>query len=231
MSSKQRLLAGGIYRQTLETPRGRLRETGPAYLSLPELVGLVLDLPVPQATQILDTFDGLPGLAAASLPELMNAPGIGESKAARLKAALELGRQLTLVSNSPDRPWIRSPLEIANLVRGRMDESVGQEQMWVVALGSRCHVLDVRMIYQGNVGSIVVRPAEVFRPAVRVNAPSIVIVHNHPSGEATPSPEDIGITREIVKAGHNLAIKVLDHVILGGGKQFVSLKERGVGFP
>jgi DNA repair protein RadC len=81
------------------------------------------------------------------------------------------------------------------------------------------------------VGSIVVRPAEIFRPAVRVNAPSIVIVHNHPSGEATPSPEDIGITREIVKAGHNLAIKVLDHLILGAGKQFVSLKERGVGFP
>ena len=217
------------YRQTMETPRGRLREVGPTYLSWAELLAVVLDLPAPQATQILETFDGFQGLATASLPELMNAPGIGESKAARLKAALELGRQLALDANYPDRPCIRSAQEIASLVRGRLEEN-GQEQMWVVTLGNRCRVLDVRMIYKGNVGSIMVRPAEIFRQAVRINAPAIVMAHTHPSGNSEPSPEDVTITKDIVKAGRILAIEVLDHLILGAGRQFVSLKERGLGF-
>ncbi len=107
---------------------------------------------------------------------------------------------------------------------------MGQEQMWVVTLGTRCRVLDVRMIYQGNVGSIMVRPAEIFRQAIRINAPAIVIVHTHPSGDPQPSPQDVTITKEIVKAGQTLGIEVLDHLILGAGKQFVSLKERGLGF-
>ena len=97
-------------------------------------------------------------------------------------------------------------------------------------LNTKNEVLSIQEIYVGNVNSSVVRPAEVIRPAVRDNAPSIIIVHNHPSGDPTPSPEDVSITQELVAAGRLLGVEVLDHVVIGSGNRFVSLNEKGLGF-
>jgi DNA repair protein RadC len=105
-----------------------------------------------------------------------------------------------------------------------------QEHLKVLLLNTKNQVLNVPEIYVGNVNSSVVRPAEVFRPAVRDNAPSIIVVHNHPSGDPSPSPEDVDITRELVSAGKLLSIDLLDHVVIGSGGRYVSMNERRSGF-
>jgi DNA repair protein RadC len=91
-------------------------------------------------------------------------------------------------------------------------------------------VLSIQEIYVGNVNSAVVRPTEVIRPAIRDNAPSVIEVHNHPSGDPTPSPEDVSITRDLVAAGEVLGVEILDHLVIGSGGRFVSLNEKGLGF-
>ncbi len=128
-------------------------------------------------------------------------------------------------------PQIRRPEDIYNFVRFEM-ESLEQEQMRVLNLNTKNRIISAAMIYQGSVHTTVVRLAEIFRPAIICNASALVICHNHPSGECDPpSPEDVALTREIVKAGELLDINILDHLIIGRGKPgFVSLKERGLGF-
>ena len=142
-------------------------------------------------------------------------------------AALELGRRL--VSLHPqDRPVITSPEDVANLLAAEMSY-LEQEHLRVILLDTKNQVTGVIEIYVGNVNSSVVRPAEVLRPAIRENAVSIIVVHNHPSGDPAPSPEDIVITQQLREAGELLGIELLDHVILGD-QRHVSLKELGVGF-
>jgi DNA repair protein RadC len=100
---------------------------------------------------------------------------------------------------------------------------------WLHHVNTKNEVLSNQEIYVGNVNSSMVRAAEVFRPAVRDNAPSIIVVHNHPSGDPTPSPEDINITRELISAGKLLSIELLDHLVIGDGNRYVSLNEKGLG--
>jgi DNA repair protein RadC len=127
-------------------------------------------------------------------------------------------------------PQIRRPEDAYEYVRFEM-EGLEQEQMRVLNLNTKNRIISAPMIYQGSLHTTVVRLAEIFRPAIIENANGIVVVHNHPSGESTPSPEDVALTREIVKAGQLLDIEVLDHLVIGRGKPaFVSLKERGLGF-
>jgi DNA repair protein RadC len=108
--------------------------------------------------------------------------------------------------------------------------SLDQEHLRVLLLNTKNEVLSIQEIYVGNVNSSMVRPSEVFRPAVRDNAPSIIVVHNHPSGDPTPSPEDVSITRELVSAGELLSIELLDHLVIGYGNRFISLNEKRLGF-
>jgi len=119
---------------------------------------------------------------------------------------------------------VSRPADVYELVRPEMEHLL-QEQVRVVLLDTRCRVLDVVLVYQGNVSSVNFRAAEVLREAVITNAPSVVLVHNHPSGDPEPSPPDIALTKELVKAGEILSIEVADHVIVGRDA-FVSLKER-----
>jgi DNA repair protein RadC len=119
---------------------------------------------------------------------------------------------------------VSRPADVYELVRPEMEHLL-QEQVRVVLLDTRCRVLDVVLVYQGNVSSVNFRAAEVLREAVITNAPSVVLVHNHPSGDPEPSPPDIALTKELVKAGEVLGIEVADHVIVGRDA-FVSLKER-----
>ena len=125
-----------------------------------------------------------------------------------------------------DRPMINNPYDVKNLLGYEMS-ILAQEQIRVILLDTRNNVIGQRVIYQGNVNSSMVRPAEVLRPAVTENAPKIVMVHNHPTGDPTPSPEDMSITRNIVDAGNLLGIELVDHVVIAG-KKFLSMAEQGM---
>jgi len=179
------------------------------------------------AQRLLVRFDGLRGIATAGYEELSREKGISEAKYCQLQAALELGRRL--VSLSPeDRATIRCPQDVANLLQGEM-ALLDQECLRVVLLSSKNQVVAIPTVYIGNVNTAVVRAAEVFREAIRRNCPAIIMVHNHPSGDPTPSQDDINLTRQIEQAGRLLDIELLDHLIIGH-RGFVSLKERGLGF-
>jgi DNA repair protein RadC len=216
-----------------ERPRERLRDYGASALSNAELLAIILrtgarrESVLALATRLLSSYRGLVGLARISFGELCNEKGLGEAKAAQLKAALELGRRLS--STQPEeRVTVRSPADIANLLLTEMG-LLEQERLRVVLLNQRNQVLSIPEVYRGSVNSSLIRVAELFREAVRQNCPAIVLVHNHPSGDPTPSNDDIVMTKQAVEAGKLLDVEVLDHVIIGQGR-YVSLKEQGLGF-
>lgn len=216
-----------------ERPRERLRHFGPNSLSTSELLAIILRVGSSSenvlhlAERLLRQFGGLPGLYQASLSELGKEHGMGEAKATQIKAALELGKRLAAFQPE-DRVTVRSPGDVANLLQGEM-AFLNQEHLRVVLLNSRNQVLGVQGVYVGSVNSAQIRTAEVLRPAVRENCPAIVVVHNHPSGDPTPSQPDIAATKDILAAAKLLDIEVLDHVIIGQGK-YVSMKELRLGF-
>jgi DNA repair protein RadC len=216
-----------------ERPRERLAHLGPQSLSNAELIAILLRVGVQgeNAVQVgqrlLKEFGGLAGLHRAPFEELCNQHGIGEAKAAQIKAAVELGRRLAL--ETPDeRPVINSPADAATLVSYEM-AGLEQEHLRVMVLDRRNRILDIVEVYKGSVNSSQVHVGELFKPAIRRNASALIVVHNHPSGDPTPSPEDVAVTRAIVQAGKLLDVDVLDHLVIGQGR-WVSLKERGLGF-
>ena len=211
-----------------EQPQNRLLTYGSAALSTIELVACVLGTPDALAqAQGLATRFGLQGLLKASIYELSQVPGVGPKHAAQLKAALELGRRSTLADDE-DRPKITSPSDAAALLMVEM-APLEQEHLVVLNLDTKNRLVSKETLYVGNVNTTVVRISEVLRPAIRNNSPALIISHNHPSGDPTPSPEDVRMTRELVEAGRLMGIDVLDHLVIGQGR-YVSLKERGLGF-
>ena len=162
----------------------------------------------------------------ASVTELASVHGIGQQTAVRLKAALALG--LKLHEPSEERPTINSPADAAALVQYEMS-LLDQEYLKVMLLDTRNRLLEIVDVYHGSVNSSQVRVGELFKQAVQRMASAIIVAHNHPSSDPTPSPDDVAVTRAIVQAGKLLEIDVLDHLIIGGSR-FVSLKERGLGF-
>ena len=182
------------------------------------------------AEELLKRFKCLTGLHRANIAEIAAVSGIGQSTAASLVASLELGKRLAMdVPEEP--PVINSPADAARLVQYEMS-ILEKEHLRVIALNTRNRVLDIVEVYKGSLNSAQIRVAEIFRPAIRLNAAAIIVLHNHPSGSVDPSPDDIAVTRAIVEAGKNLDVSVLDHIIIGSaqGKRWVSLKERGLGF-
>jgi len=158
--------------------------------------------------------------------ELAKVKGINQATAVRIKAALNLGLRLNIPIE--ERPTINSPADAAALVQYEMS-LLEKEHLRVLLLDRRNRVLEIVEIYQGSVNSSQVRVGEVFRPAIQRLASAIVVCHNHPSSDPTPSPDDVAVTRAIVQAGKLLDIDVLDHLVIGHTK-WVSLKERGLGF-
>jgi len=216
-----------------ERPRERLALRGPGGLSAAELIALVWGTgargmnAVDLAEEALARHDGLTGLARASDAELAAIPGIGPAPAAPLNGPVAHGRR-----RRPDWPtgrWtIRAPRDVAErliLQMGRLE----REELRVVLLNTKNAVLRVSTVYQGNVSSSLVRVGELYRDAVRLNASGIILVHNHPSGDPTPSPDDLHLTAEALAAGRLLDIELLDHLVIGHDA-FVSLRERGVAF-
>lgn len=216
-----------------ERPRERLQRHGANYLSNAELIAILLRVGstgenvLNLSARVLATYGGLGGVARASYGELCGLHGISDAKACQLMAALELGRRLMSL-HPEDRAVIRSPMDVYNLLSAEMSFLV-QEHLKVLLLNTKNEVLATNEIYKGTVNSAGVRVAEVIRPAVRENCPNIIIVHNHPSGDPTPSPEDVMVTRQIRSCADMMDIKLLDHVVIGKGR-YVSLKERRLGF-
>ncbi len=216
-----------------ERPRERLLYAGPQALSTAELMAIILRIGVggesvlSLAQRLLVRFDGLPGIARASSAELMAEHGIGEAKVAQLKAAFELGRRL-LVTTPTERPQVRSPADAAQLLMAEMS-LLEQEHMRLVLLDTKNYVLSTPTVYVGSLNTSLIRVGELFRYALKENCAALIVAHNHPSGDPTPSPEDVIVTSKIVEGGQLLDIEVLDHLIVGRGR-FVSLKERGLGF-
>ncbi len=216
-----------------EQPRERLRDLGPAALSEAELLAILLrtgirGMPVLDlARDLLVRYGGLAGLMRASFGQLCQERGLGQAKAAQVKAALELARRL-LLSAPEERPQVRSPADVAALLMVEMGY-LEQEQLRVLLLNTRHQVTRQVVVYQGNVNASLVRVGELFREPVRDNATAVILCHNHPSGSPDPSPEDVALTREAVRAGRLLDIEVLDHLIVGRGG-YTSLRERGLGF-
>jgi DNA repair protein RadC len=212
-----------------ERPRARLEYYGSGALGTAELLAILIGTQhqVHDAERLLMTFDGLPGIAQATWTELCDQDGIGPGIVARIKAALELGRRL-LVAAPHERPQIRQPADAANLLMAEMS-LLSQEQLRTVLLDTRNRVISIPTVYIGSLNSAAVRVGEVFREAIRANSAAMIVVHNHPSSDPTPSPEDVQVTRQIVEAGSLLNVDVLDHLVIGR-QRFVSMKERGLGF-
>jgi DNA repair protein RadC len=216
-----------------ERPRERLMLRGAASLSNSDLIAIILNTGVQGepvtalAQRLLVEHGGLLGLMKLDATELAAIHGLGPAKAAKLKAALEIANRV--VALGPDeRPQITSPDDVVNLVGIEM-AALEQEQLRVVVLDTKHRVLTVRTVYQGSVNQAQVRVGEVFREAVRRNAAAIIAVHNHPSGDPTPSAADVTLTAELDRAGELLDIEVLDHVVIGRGRH-VSLRRLGLGF-
>ena len=186
-----------------------------------------MDSAVELAETALGRHDGLTGLARATELELQAIPGVGRAKAAQLAAAFELGRRL--MADWPAGRWtIRAPNDVADrlvLQMGRLEH----EELRVVLLNTKNVVLRVVTVYQGNVSSSLVRVGELYRDAVRLNATGAILVHNHPSGDPTPSADDLHLTAEALAAGRLLDIDLLDHLVIGHDA-YVSLRDRGVAF-
>jgi DNA repair protein RadC len=215
-------------------PRERLARHGEASLSNEELIAIilrsgaeglnVLDL----ATRLMRHYhNDLGELARASFEELQQHHGIGPAKAAQLLAAKELGKRM-LYAAPERRPRVQSPQEAADLLMGELAYA-DQEYVKVILLDSRNYVIGTPTLYKGSLNAAHVRIGELFKEAIRRNAAAIIVAHNHPSGDPTPSPEDIVLTRRVVEAGRLLNIEVFDHLILGRTR-WISLKERRQGF-
>lgn len=189
------------------------------------LLGLLLGN-TEAATELLDRVGEITRLPLLTVQELMRVPGIGEAAAHRLRAAFELNGRIA--RHSVCRPQITCPADVAQLLLDEL-RVLDHEQLRVVLLNTKNRVLQMETLYKGTLNCADVRVAEVFKTAIRMNAAAIVVVHNHPSHDPTPSPEDVALTRLLVEAGRLLAIELLDHLVIGGGS-WVSMRERRLGF-
>lgn len=215
-------------------PRERLEQSGPETLDDHELIAILLRTGTAQegvlrlSQRLLRESGGFVGMQRRDFKELLEFGGLGPAKAATLKAALEIGRRVARLPIE-ERPAISSPEDVVDLIGYEM-AALEQEQLRVVLLDTKNRIVRVTMIYQGSVNEASVRIAELFREAVRANAVSLIMVHNHPSGDPTPSSADVALTVDVVAAGKLLDIRVLDHLIIGQARH-VSLKRLGLGFP
>lgn len=216
-----------------DQPRERLAALGAGALSDAELLAILLRVGVQGANvlqlaqQLLVEYGGWPGLLRADYADLCRRYGLGAAKAATLKAALEVGRRM-LIAGHDQRFQIRSPADAATLLMVEMGY-LDQEHLRTVLLDTKNKVQQITTVYIGSVNSASIRIGEIFKAAVRHNSAALIVAHNHPSGDPTPSPEDILVTKQIVEAGRLLDVDVLDHLVIGRG-HYVSMRERGLGF-
>ena len=219
-------------------PREKFDRLGPKNLSESDLLALLLRTGttglnvVELAELLLMQYGSLSALSRASTAELQKIHGIGKEKAKILKAALELGRRL-VQENVGENPRITSPEEAAAVLRERA-RSLDREVFWVLLLDTKTRLMAPPCeVSKGTLNSSLVHPREIFKPAIQYSAASVILAHNHPSGDPSPSAQDIKVTKKLIEAGRTLEIKVLDHLIIGrktreGINDFLSLRESGL---
>ncbi len=216
-----------------DRPRERLLSMGAKSLSNAELLAILLrvglqgESAIQMAQRILKQVGGLAGLSRSGADRLCELKGVGSAKAAQLLAAIELGYRVARADLGA-RPQISSPHDAALYLRSYMT-GLEQECVYVLLLDTKNRIIETVEVYQGALNSASIRACELWRIATRRNAAAIIVAHNHPSGDPTPSPEDVSVTRRLVDAGKILDIPVLDHLVIGHNRH-VSLKERGLGF-
>ncbi len=216
--------------KTFDRPRERLFRLGADALSDAELLALLLRTgaraagAVDAGAALLRRSGGLSGLARRVGPELMASPGVGPAKAASVLAALELGRRIAGRRLSEGAPF-RSPADVFAHFHPHLRDA-SQERFAVVLLDGRHRILREEVISLGTLTASLVHPREVFRPALRACAAALILVHNHPSGDPTPSPEDREVTERLVAAGELLGVRILDHVIVAE-RGYHSFREAG----
>lgn len=219
-----------------ERPRERLAQGGADSLSNIDLIAILLRTgakgvsALQAADQLIRKFKSLDQLSRASLDDLCQIKGIGRSKAISLTSAFALARRLAREVGS-EAPMMDTPERIADFLREE-SRKYSVEHFQIVLLNTRRKLLHVHHVSDGTLDTLLVHPREVFRLAISRNASSIVLVHNHPSGDPTPSDADVKVTRDLIRAGQLLKIEVLDHIILGQRtperpRDYVSLRELG----
>lgn len=209
-------------------PERRAQTVGFGALSNIELMQLVYSFKaMDSAAELINRGGTLTGLHAMSIEDMTQVPGVGPKAALAIKAALELGKRL-MTEAVGEKVQVRSPADSANLLMAEM-MLLDHEQLRVILLDTKNVVVGIHTLYVGNLNTAVLRVGEVFKEAIRRNCASIIVAHNHPSGDPTPSPEDVRVTEQIVDAGRLLDIELLDHIVIGRNR-YVSLRERNLGF-
>lgn len=214
-----------------DRPRERLYHNGPAELSLQELLAIVLGRGSQRASalalgfHLIEKFGGIDALGRANLDDLKTLPGVGFARACQLVAAFELGKRFARGSGTKSAS-IRGPGDIATLFMDDM-RHFDKEHFRAVLLNTKNQILKVVTVSIGSLNASIVHPREILKPAISASAASIILVHNHPTGDPSPSTEDVEFTRRFARCGELIGIQLLDHVIIGAGR-YASLKESGV---
>ncbi len=215
-----------------ERPRERLQKFGVEALSAQEILSLILGRGIAgesvmvTAQRLLSQFGNLRGIASASIEELSGVKGIGIAKASQIKAAFELANRLEGYSEAGEKPLVRTPDDVANLVKGRL-RGKKKEYFLALLLDTRSQLVKVSEISVGSLDTSIVHPREVFKEAISASAASVIFVHNHPSGDPEASEDDIKLTKRLAEAGEIVGIEVLDHVIICD-RRHLSLKREGL---
>lgn len=214
-----------------ERPRERLQKYGAEALSAQEILALVLgrgiggESVMVTAQRLLSRFNDLQGISSATIEELCRVKGIGPAKASQIKAAFELANRRQEPGNS-EKSSVRTPEEVFAAMKGRLTGKM-KEVFLVLALDTRNHLIKTAEVSVGSLDTSIVHPREVFKEALSASASSVILVHNHPSGDPHPSEDDVKITKRLAQAGEIMGVSVLDHVIIGGDT-FLSLRREGL---
>lgn len=205
-----------------QRPRERLEKHGAHVLNNAELLAILLRVGMQGASavdighRLLQKFGGLANLQQATFIEMCQVEGVGPAKAAQIKAAIELGARISKIKPE-EKTLITCPEDAARLVQFEM-AALEQEELWLLLLDSRNQHMRTEKLYRGSLNSSTVRPAEIFKSGIRHNAASLILVHNHPSGDPSPSPDDVRLTKMLITMGETMEMHILDHIIVGIGK-------------
>jgi DNA repair protein RadC len=214
-----------------ERPRERLQKFGPEALSAQELLALVIGRGIPKksviniAQELLGKFGNVKAISQATIEELSQIKGIGLAKAAQIKASFELGRREDLEPETINFD-IKNPESVVKAIRASIKDKA-KEHFKLILLNPRNKIIGISTISIGTLNASLVHPREVFKDAIMHSAASVVLAHNHPSGDPEPSEDDLKITKKLVESGKILGIEVLDHIVIGKNG-FLSFKEKGL---